>query len=52
MKKHKLHDDIVNNYDTIKGKHLEKLASKMLKDDEYFSKLKSKKMKGKFLDKF
>lgn len=52
MKKHKLHDEILNNYDLIKSKHLEKLASKMLQQDEYYNKLKNKKIKGNFLDKF
>tara|TARA_B100000927_G_scaffold159748_1_gene128684 strand:+ start:1538 stop:1693 length:156 start_codon:yes stop_codon:yes gene_type:complete len=51
MKKRK-HDKIVNDYDKIKSRHLEKLAKKMLDDDEKFSKLKEKKIKGKFLDKF
>ena len=46
------HDQIVNDYDKIKSKHLEKLANKMLKDDEKNNKLKSKNIKGNFLDKF
>ena len=46
------HDQIVNDYDKIKSKHLEKLANKMLKDDEKSNKLKSKNIKGNFLDKF
>ena len=33
-KKKKKHDQIINDYDKIKSRHLEKLANKMLKDDE------------------
>ena len=50
--KRKKHDQIVNDYDKIKSRHLEKLANKMLKDDEKYSKLKSKQIKGKFFNKF
>ena len=32
--KNKKHNQIVNDYDKIKSRHLEKLANKMLKDDE------------------
>ena len=46
------HDQIVNDYDKIKSKHLEKLANKMLKDDERNELLKTKKIKGDFLTKF
>ena len=46
IKKHKKHDQIVNDYDKIKSKHLEKLANKMLKDDDKNQKLKSKNIKG------
>ena len=52
LKKNKKHNQIVNDYDKIKSKHLEKLASKMLKDDERNEKLKNKQIKGNFLDKF
>ena len=51
-KKHKKHDQIINDYDKIKSRHLEKLANKMLKDDEKNTKLKEKNIKGNFLDKF
>tara|TARA_R110001592_G_scaffold26674_10_gene99606 strand:+ start:2560 stop:2715 length:156 start_codon:yes stop_codon:yes gene_type:complete len=51
MKKKK-HSKIVNDYENQKRKHLEKLASKALKQDERSQKLKDKKIKGKFLDKF
>jgi len=50
--KRKKHDQIVNDYDKIKSKHLEKLANKMLKDEEKNNLLKSKTIKGDFLDKF
>jgi len=50
--KHKKHDKIVRDYDKIKSKHLDRLATKMLKNDEKSEKLKSKQIKGKFLDKF
>ena len=51
MKKKK-HDKIVKDYDKIKSKHLERLANKMLDNEEKFSKLKGKNIKGDFLDKF
>ena len=50
--KHKKHDNIVKNYDEIKSKHLERLATKMLKIDEKNEKLKTKTIKGDFLNKF
>jgi len=50
--KSKKHDKIVNDYQNTKSKHLDKLATKMLENDEKFSKLKNKKSKGKFLDLF
>ena len=46
------HDKIVRDYDEVKSKHLEKLANRMLKDDEKNNMLKSKVIKGNFLDKF
>ena len=48
----KKHDQIVNDYDKIKSKHLEKLANKMLKDEEKRDNLRLKTIKGEFLDKF
>ena len=50
--KRKKHDQIVNDYDKIKSRHLEKLANKMLKDEEKRDNLRSKNIKGNFLDKF
>lgn len=50
--KKKKHDQIVNDYDKIKSKHLERLANKILKDEEKRDNLRSKNIKGNFLDKF
>ena len=50
--KHKKHNKIVNDYQKTKSKHLDKLATKMLEDEEKFRKLGEKKSKGKFLDLF
>ena len=47
--KRKKHDQIVNDYDKIKSKHLDKLAKKMLDNDEKDQKLKKYKLKGDFL---
>jgi len=46
------HDKIVKDYDKQKEKHLERLATKMLKDEERINKLKDKPIKGDFFDKF
>ena len=50
--KHKKHNKIVKDYDKQKAKHLEKLASKSLANDEKFRILKDKKIKGDFLKNF
>ena len=50
--KRKKHDKIVNDYDNQKRKHLEKQATKMLKNDERNEKLKEKDIKTDFFDKF
>jgi|TARA_R110000782_G_scaffold168322_1_gene260406 hypothetical protein len=50
--KNKKHNKIVKDYDKQKENHLEKLATKMLKNDEKIQKLKSKQIKGDFLDNF
>ena len=52
MKKNKKHEEIVRDYDKIKSRHLEKLATKMLKNDEKHEKLKEKNIKGDFLNLF
>ena len=46
------HDKLVNDYDKQKEKHLERLATKMLKNEDKNNKLKNKQIKGNFLDKF
>ena len=50
--KRRKHDRIVNDYDKIKSRHLEKLANKILKDEERRDNLRSKPIKGNFLDEF
>ena len=52
MKKNKKHEEIVRDYDKIKSRHLEKLATKMLKNDEKHEKIKEKNVKGDFLNLF
>jgi hypothetical protein len=51
-KKHRKHDKLVNDYDTQKEKHLEKLATKMLDKQEKLSILREKKIDKGFLDLF
>ena len=50
--KHKKHDAIVNDFDTQKQKHLEKLSTQMLDNQEKFSKLKEKQINTDFLNLF
>jgi hypothetical protein len=50
--KSKKHEQITKDYQESKSKHLEKLATKMLENDDKFETLKNKKTKGKFLDNF
>lgn len=50
--KNKKHNKIVKNYDQQKSKHLENLASKMLKDDEKNQKLKEININPNFLNLF
>ena len=50
--KNKKHDKLVNDYDAQKSKHLEKLATKTLAEQEKLSKLKDKEINTKFLDLF
>lgn len=52
MKRSKKHQDITTDYDTIKSKHLDKLATKMLANDEKNNKLKGKDIDPKFLNLF
>jgi hypothetical protein len=51
MKKKK-HSKIVKDYDKQKQIHLEKLATKILENDEKLSRLKSKNINTNFLDLF
>ena len=51
MKKKK-HNQIVKDYDKQKEKHLEKLATKMLENEEKNSKLKGKNINTDFLNLF
>lgn len=51
MKKKK-HDKLVKDYDKQKERHLEKLASKMLENDEKLIKLKGKNVNTDFLKLF
>jgi hypothetical protein len=50
--KHSKHSKIVSDYDKQKSNHLEKLANKMLKNDEKNTKLKNKEIGKGFLDLF
>tara|TARA_R110002060_G_scaffold17240_1_gene23941 strand:+ start:370 stop:540 length:171 start_codon:yes stop_codon:yes gene_type:complete len=48
----KKYHKITKDYDKQKAKHLEKLATKTLANDEKFRKLHDKKIKGDFLKNF
>ena len=50
--KHKKHNKVVKDYDKQKQKHLEKLATRILKDDEKNAKLKGKQINTDFLNLF
>jgi hypothetical protein len=50
--KHKKHDAIVNDFETQKNKHLEKLATKSLENQEKLSRLKDKNINTDFLNLF
>jgi hypothetical protein len=50
--KNKKHSRLVRDYDKQKEKHLERLATKMLENDEKLSKLKGKNISTNFLDLF
>jgi len=52
MKRSKKHQEVITDYDLIKSKHLDKLATKMLANDERNIKLKSKEIDPKFLNLF
>ena len=46
------HDTLVNDYENQKNKHLERLASKSLEEQEKLSKLRDKNIDKGFLDLF
>jgi hypothetical protein len=48
----KKHDNIVNDYDKQKSKHLEKLATKILKQKDIEDQLRNKPINKDFLDLF
>ena len=50
--KNKKHDNIVNDFDVQKQKNLEKLATKMLDDQDKLNKLKEKNINTDFLKLF
>jgi hypothetical protein len=52
MKKSKKHNEVITDYDAIKVKHLEKLATDMLKKDEKMNQLKGKVIDPGFLNLF
>jgi hypothetical protein len=52
MRKKPQHKEIIRDYEKIKSKHLENLASDMLKKDEKAQKLKEKPIKKDFLNLF
>ena len=52
MAKNKKHDKLVKDYNKQKSEHLDKLATKMLKNDERAQKLKEKKINNNFLKLF
>ena len=50
--KHKKHNKLIKDYDKQKSEHLEKLATKMIKNDERNQKLKEKNINTNFLNLF
>jgi len=52
LRKKKRHDAITKDFDKTKEKHLERLATKMLEDQEKMDKLREKKIDKGFLDLF
>ena len=50
--KNKKHDSIVNDFDAQKQKHLEKLATKSLENQEKISRLKEKNINTNFFKLF
>ncbi len=52
MKRKRKHKKLVDDYETQKSKHIEKLSTKMLENDEKMRKFKEKNISDKFLDLF
>jgi len=52
VKRKRKHQKLMDDYETQKRKHLEKLSTKMLENDEKLRKFKSKDINDKFLDLF
>jgi hypothetical protein len=52
MKRKKKHKKLIDDYETQKRKHIEKLSNKMLENDEKLRKFKSKEINNNFLDLF
>jgi hypothetical protein len=52
MAKDKKYNSLVKDYDKQKSEHLDRLATKMLKNDEKVQKLKEKKINTNFLNLF
>jgi hypothetical protein len=50
--KHKKHDRIIRDYEKQKQKHLEQIATKMLKQDEKTQQLKTKNINPDVLNLF
>ncbi len=50
--KHKKHNKLVKDYEKQKSEHLDKLATRMLKNDEKMQKLKEKNINPNFLNLF
>ena len=50
--KSKKHDNLVKDYEKQKQRHLERLGTKLLKDDEKNQKLRSKNIDPGFLNLF
>ena len=51
-KKKSKHEKLVNDYEAQKNKHLEKLATKTLEEQEKLSRFKEKNINTDFLDLF
>lgn len=50
--KHKKHNKLIKDYEKQKSEHLDKLATRMLKNDEKMQKLKEKNINPNFLNLF